>query len=179
MLNHNVTFFKGLRSTKPFKTMSLMEVLNQIKDGEWRERVEPCSIDINKKNVLPCFTPTGKFNHRSIKGLEEYNGLICLDIDHVEDPAALKQKVAAIDWVTSAFITPSGKGLKVLVQTQGTTDNYKQTEELVAHAFFEATGINRDSRAKDIARIQFVSYDPEIYINVNALVFNQELYKSC
>jgi hypothetical protein len=35
----------------------------------------------------------------------------------------------------------------------------------VATAFQEATGFMRDNHCKDIARIQFVSHDPEIYIN--------------
>ena len=41
----------------------------------------------------------------------------------------------------------------------------------VAEAFNEATGCSRDNHCKDIARIQFVSYDPELYINENSITF--------
>jgi len=166
-----VTFFKGLKNTKPEANLELHEILDNIKNGKWKTPVLACREDISKKDKLPCFTPTGVFNHRSIKGLEHYNGIICLDIDGVANPEELKERCKNLHWVQAAFITPSGQGLKVIVQTQGTSENYKQTEELVAEAFLEATGVARDNRCKDIARIQFVSYDPELYYNPHSLTF--------
>jgi hypothetical protein len=165
------TFFKGLRSTTPEKVTNLSEIISGIQTGTWKEPVLKCRTDLSKKDRLPCFTPTGVFNHRSIKGLEEYNGVICLDIDHVVDPEDLKQRAANLGWVMAAFVTPSGQGLKVIVKTHATAETFKQTEEQVAEAFLEATGCARDNRCKDIARIQFVSYDPELYYNPDSITF--------
>jgi hypothetical protein len=165
------TFFKGLRSTKPEKVTDISEIISGIQNGLWKEPVLKCRTDLSKKDYLPCFTPTGKFNHRSIKGLEEYNGVICLDIDHVAEPEALKQRASQLGWVMAAFVTPSGQGLKVIVKTQATAETFKQTEEKVAEAFLEATGCARDNRCKDIARIQFVSYDPDLYYNPQSITF--------
>jgi len=166
-----VTFFKGLKSTKPEKTTEISDILDKIRSGEWSDKVIPCRENVALKDKLPCFTPTGIFNHRSIAGLESYNGIICLDIDHVEDPEALKAKCKNLGWVMAAFVTPSGKGLKVIVKTHATVETYKQTELQVAEAFLEATGSSRDNRCKDIARIQYVSYDPELYYNPDSLTF--------
>jgi hypothetical protein len=105
-----------------------------------------------------------------LAGLEEYNGVICLDVDHVEDPSALKRVSASLNYVHAAFITPSGKGLKVIVVTDATIDNYKEVEEFVAQKFLDDTGAARDNRCKDIARIQFVSYDPELFYNQDSVV---------
>jgi hypothetical protein len=58
-----------------------------------------------------------------------------------------------------------------MVKTHGTKETYKQTELLVADAFNHATGCSRDNHCKDIARIQFVSYDPNIYINEHSITF--------
>lgn len=171
MLNQTVTMFKSLRNTEPQETTTLLDVLKKIRDGKWKSRVEPCLTDLNKKNFLPCFTPAGRFSYRSIAGLEEYNGVICLDVDHIEDPVALKEKCKTIPWAAAAFITPSGKGLKVIVLTDGTCENFTATELKVAAAWLEATGTERDPRAKDIARIQFISYDPDIYMNENSETF--------
>lgn len=165
------TFFKGLRSTTPEKITDLSEIINGIQTGTWKDSVLKCRTDISKKDRLPCFTPTGEFNHRSIKGLEKYNGIICLDIDHVANPEDLKERCKNLHWVMAAFITPSGKGLKVIVKTHANVENYKQAEEAVAEAFLEATGCARDNRCKDIARIQFVSYDPEAYYNPYSITF--------
>lgn len=166
-----VTFFKGLRFTTPKEQSTLEEILHKIKSGEWKKGVDKCKEDLKNKDFLPCFTPTGKFSYRSIAGLEEYNGIICLDIDHLEDPVALKKKASNLSYVHAAFITPSGHGLKVIIKTSGDRENYKTNEEKVANGFFHDTGTKRDDRCKDIARIQFVSYDPDLYYNPDSKEF--------
>lgn len=170
------TRFKGVRNTTPEKIQDLFTVLEEIKSEKYRIPVEEIRKQENPsktplKEKLPCFTPTGNFSYRSIAGLVQYNGLICLDIDNVESPENLKEQCKKLDWVYSAFITPSGKGLKVLVKTSSDVENYKSTELKVSEKFKEETGFSRDNHCKDIARIQFVSYDPEIYINEESKIF--------
>jgi hypothetical protein len=160
-----VTTFRGLTFTKPKEQTTLEAVLMDIKSDKWKDRVLKCHNDLKYKDWLPCFTPTGSFSHRSIKGMESYNGVICLDVDHVDDPISLKEKVKSASWVHAAFITPSGKGLKVIVKTTSTPETYKVTEEKVAAMFLDLTGFARDNRCKDIARIQYISYDPDLYYN--------------
>jgi hypothetical protein len=41
----------------------------------------------------------------------------------------------------------------------------------IAEAFSLDTGGIRDNHCKDIARIQFVSYDPTAYLNENSRIF--------
>ena len=170
------TRFKSLRNTKPDQVVSLLEVLNEIASDKYKVQIEEIRKQENPsksplKDKLPLFTPTGIFNYRSIAGLEEYNGLICLDIDGVTNPSELKEKAKLLNWVYAAFITPSGQGLKVLVKTQATPETYKQQELLVAEAFNHSTGCSRDNHCKDIARIQYLSYDPTIYINEHSVTF--------
>jgi hypothetical protein len=160
-----VTTFRGLRFTAPKEQTTLEAVLMDIKSDRWKDKIEKCHRDLKYKDWLPCFTPTGEFSHRSIKGMETYNGIICLDVDHVENPSELKEKTKNLPWVHAAFITPSGKGLKVMVKTNATPDVYKVTEEKVAAMFLEATGSPRDNHCKDIARIQYISHDPDLYYN--------------
>jgi len=170
------TRFKSLRNTKPESTVSILSILEEIRTDKYKSKVEAIRAEENPsksplKDKLPLFTPTGIFNHRSIKGLVNYNGFICLDLDNVENVNELKEKTKSLDYVFAAFTTPSGKGLKVLVKTLANTLNYKDAEVAVAEAFHKATGHMRDNHCKDIARIQFVSYDPEVYINENSSIF--------
>ncbi len=170
------TRFKSLRNTKPESEQPLISVLNEIASDRYRSQIEEIRKESTPsksplKDRLPVFTPTGRFSYRSMAGLEEYNGLICLDIDGVADPESLKERCKSLGWVYAAFVTPSGQGLKVMVKTNATKETYKQTEIQVAEAFLEATGCSRDNHCKDIARIQFVSYDPNIYINENSITF--------
>jgi hypothetical protein len=170
-----ITTFRGLRFTKPKEQLMLADVLNDIKNGKWKDRVLKCHQDLKYKDWLPVFTPTGIFSHRSIKGMDFYNGVVCLDVDHVEDPVSLKAKTETLPWVHAAFITPSGKGLKVIVLTNSDKECYTLTEIKVADMYFEATGFHRDNRCKDIARIQYISYDPELYYNRDSEILEKVL----
>lgn len=168
------TRFRSIKTTKPQCVVDLVEVLKEISTDKYKKQIEEIRIQENPsktplKDKLPVFTPTGEFSHRSIKGIEFYNGIICLDIDNIENPELLKSKCKNLNYVFSAFITPSGKGLKVLIKSPATPENYREIEELVAKAFYMDTGAIRDKHCKDIARIQFVSYDPDIYINENSI----------
>ena len=167
------TRFKSLRNTKPESTVSVLSILEEIRTDKYKTQIEEIRNFENPsknplKDKLPVFTPTGIFNHRSMAGLENYNGLMCLDIDHIENPEQLKEQCKKLNYVYSAFVTPSGKGLKVLIKTNATAENYREIELKVATAFQHDTGAIRDNHCKDIARIQFVSYDPNIYINENS-----------
>ena len=158
------TRFKSLRNTKPEQVVSLTDILSEIASDKYKLQIEAIRSQENPsksplKDKLPVFTPTGIFNYRSLAGLEEYNGLMCLDIDHVEDPISLKEKCKNLN-------------LKVMIKSPATSENYRQIELQVAEAFTNDTGAIRDNHAKDIARIQFVSYDPEIYINENCKTIN-------
>lgn len=170
------TRFKSVKNTKPERISNLVSVLEEIRNGVYKTQIEEIRKQENPsksplKDKLPLFTPTGIFNYRSIAGMETYNGVICLDIDNIPNAEEIKEKCKTLPWVYSAFITPSGQGLKVIVKTNATKETYKETELSVADAFFHTTGCSRDNHCKDIARIQFVSYDPTIYINENAITF--------
>jgi hypothetical protein len=165
ILQYPVSTFASVNSREPAGFQNLGEILEHIRSGFWKELVDPCRLNKELKTLLPVFTPTGTFHRRGIAGLEQYNGLICLDIDHVENPEDLKEKCRAIPWVFAAFVTPGGKGLKVMVPTDAVEENYRQMEEEVATAFEALTGFARDRRCKDISRVQYVSWDPLLLIN--------------
>ena len=171
------TFFTSLKNTTPTRVCKLEEIFGIIKSEKYKPivskiRAEELPSKSLLKNKIPVFTPTGVFNHRSIKGLEIYNGVICLDLDSVEDPQSLKEICKTLSYVHAAFITPSGKGLKVVIKTHSNVEEYKLIEEIVSKRFFDDTGFMRDNHCKDIARIQFLSYDPDLYYNEQSEFFN-------
>jgi hypothetical protein len=166
-----VSFFENLRNINPIENLDIRQLLSSIQNGKWKKDIEKCQINKSWKKELPCFTPTGIFKQRNARGLEKYNGIICLDIDHVDNPENLKQKCKSIPWIWVAFVTPSGKGLKILVLSKPELSQFQTIEAQIARAFFEATGFLRDEKCKDLARLQFVSYDPRIFINGNPNLF--------
>jgi hypothetical protein len=107
------TRFASLRNTKPQGQVPLIDVLKEIASDKYQAIVEQVRSQENPsksqlKEKLPLFTPTGRFNYRSIAGLEEYNGIICLDIDGIANAEEVKEICKTLDWVYAAFITPSG-----------------------------------------------------------------------
>ena len=167
-----VTTFKSRTSTTPESQTTLAEVLEGIKSGKWKSKILKCRENLKNKDWLPCFTPTGIFSHRSIAGQEFYNGIICLDIDGISEPDVIKAKASEFPWVHSCFITASGNGLKVIVKTEANQINYTSYEEAFAK-YWQSLGMPpRDNHCKDIARIQYISWDPNLYYNPNSTVFN-------
>jgi hypothetical protein len=64
----------------------------------------------------------------------------------------------------------------VIIPTEANPENYRQVEEEVAQAFQAITGYERDRRCKDISRIQYISYDPDLLIRESCRVFGKEDY---
>lgn len=168
-----VSFFENLKNINPTISIDIEEIFSFIKNGKWKKEIDECELDLSKKKSLPCFTPTGLFSQRNSKGIIKFSGLICLDIDNVDDPKSIKEICKKISWVWVAFITPSRKGLKVIVQTNSELEFFHSTEAEVALDFYEITGFLRDEKCKDLARVQFVSYDADIYINDKPTIFKK------
>ena len=79
-----------------------------------------------------------------------------------------KQKFQNSKFVYSVFISPSGRGLKVVVRMQ----RYRETQK-----YFNALGHEFESKyfdktTKNISRVCYESYDPLIHIKSNALVWD-------
>lgn len=176
ILSCPVSTFAAINSKEPDGQLPLGKILERIRSGYWKDLVLPCREQEELKLQLPVFTPTGTFRARGIAGLEQYNGLVCPDIDDVANPLVLKEKCRQIPWISAAFVTPGGAGLKVVIPTEANTENYRLVEEEVANAFEAITGFARDRRCKDISRIQYVSYDPDLLIRENCRVFGKGDY---
>ncbi len=168
-----VTTFKGRTSTQPETQTTLADVLEGIKSDKWKSKILKCRQDLKHKDWLPAFTPTGQFNYRSIAGLEHYNGVICLDIDNIYDPEGVKECAKSLPWVHACFVTASGRGLKVIIITTATTENYTSYEESFASYWANTLKMPpRDKHCHDIARIQYISWDPNLYYNPDSTVFD-------
>ena len=80
------------------------------------------------KKTLPGYCFSGQFSSRDSAGLIEHSGLITLDFDKMSPDGVkeLKDSVCDLPFVYSAFISPSGNGLKVLVRIPKDAENHKK-----------------------------------------------------
>lgn len=142
----------------------VFKCLERIRNGASKDKIEKyrSTKDPEIKKSLPGYCFSGTFSNRSKIGLKKHSGLLVLDFDKVEDVQVLKDSIIDLPFVFSAFISPGGEGLKVLVRIPPEPENH----ELYYTAIFNH--INHpalDQSGKDVSRFCFESYDPEIYIN--------------
>ena len=164
-----VSAFRSVTDSKNPMTMSVLECLGRIKDGNSYDKVMAYRNGNDAvKKTLPGYCFSGQFSSRDVAGLIEHSGLITLDFDKMSPYGVkeLKDSVCDLPFVYSAFISPSGNGLKVLVRIPKDAENHKKYFNSL-RTFFDNDHF--DGSGNDVARFCFESYDPDIYINEEAI----------
>lgn len=186
-----VTKYKSVKTDKENpeigKVVSLETVLEEMKTSqELKQLIEQISLEKDKKtqsmmkvNRLPVVCFNGKFKERKIDGILSSSNLIVLDVDglrDVEEAIKTRQEVSEKPFVVSAFISPSGKGIKFLVKIPNISGNSPEEIDLKFKGYFQALSRDFpfiDQSGKDISRACFYSYDPDMYINYDATVYQK------
>lgn len=156
---------------KPFYK-DITEVLGYIKSGRWRNQIHAVRLEQDKaekrklKNKLPCICFSGMFKKRKDEALIQHSGLIVLDFDHVEDLPGLINQINSDPYTYASFVSPSGDGLKVLVKIPPVVENHRK-----AFAALKQKYPNIDDSGVNESRICFASWDENLYLNENSLVY--------
>lgn len=170
-----ITVFKELTNVKEHYCKPIDDILIAIKNGRWKEsvdRVRTAPDDIIKgerKKQLPCILFSGEFTERNEKFITKHSGFAIMDFDHVKDLAKFKKYMSGEECVYSAFISPSGDGLKVVIRIPNVIENHILHYNALLKRYNTA-----DPTSINIARVCFASYDPDIYINKEAKVFTDK-----
>jgi hypothetical protein len=183
---NTVTIFENILSIDNPKIVKLDAVLSAIKDGRYKDKVEAirsCDNDEDKrimKSNLPCVLFTGEFNksitkvnssgkeyvsYRDDKSITKHSGLVPIDIDDVDNIDDVINEIRKDEIVYALWKSASGKGLHGLVRI-GDGNKHKQHYKALLKRI---KGL--DSTAQNVARVLYVSYDPNIYINTSSSVF--------
>ena len=114
----------------------------------------------------------GKVGRWRKQAATRLTGLVVMDIDHVEDPITLYQGWVekGLDWeklgIELIYITPSGKGLKIVFKARLEWGNLIDNQ----HAMAKVLGVEVDESCKDASRMSFICKESDI------LFINQELF---
>lgn len=177
-----VTIFPTIKATTKGQHVDLLNILEWIKEGQWREQVEKVR-DIyeevgrdrqnNKykkaKSFVPYFTGSGTFDKRETDGLVNHSGFIIVDIDEFGgnwDEA--KTMIANDPYTYSVFYSISGDGLAVAIKIH--PEDHKDVFEEVKRYYLDTYSIKIDFLA-DVARARFISYDDELVLNEGSIEF--------
>ena len=171
-----VSIFKSVKDPNSPHNKSIDYALKRIKEGNSKDLINQLRLmsddDYNKnKSILPGTCFNGKFKQRSVSGLIEHSGFIVLDFDKLEsleDSVILKDSISSDEFIYSAWISPSGKGVKALVKIPAKAENHKGYFSTLKKHFNHP---NWDDSGSDVSRFCFESYDPDIYINLDSSVW--------
>jgi len=151
------------------------------------------------KKRLPSICFSGRFGKREAESLLEHSGLICLDVDKIKaaDVVAVKKVISDDEHCLAAFVSPGGLGVKIIVKIHPDKANHKAQFLALEKYFndflarFTSTQENKkkkgngkidpkqgkylrvhvDKSGKDVNRVCYESYDPEIYWNDDSSVW--------
>ena len=178
-MKHTVTIFKDIMDIGTPFHRNVGHILDRIKDGASKDLVKRIRKEQRKpernelKKQLPSICFSGTFTKRVDSGLQEHSGLICLDFDGYEKNKDLlqdKENLSKSPYAFSVFLSPSGKGLKMLIKVPQDADNHVN--------YFNALKkhLNNDKfdvTSKNISRVCYESYDPLIYVNDNSSIWDK------
>lgn len=133
------------------------------------------------KTKLPALTPSihsasGQENRLKSRRTDEntirfHNGWLVFDVDDVEDVSSVKRKLLNLGFVTASWVSPSGNGVKFLVQLAGkppTIEAHKAVYMDVVRAVKATTGLECDESCANPSRLCFLSWDELPMLNFSA-----------
>lgn len=180
----NISRYKNLKDTKG-SMIPLYEELRNIKNGKYKNEIESCRDSIKKndldsyselKATLPAVTFSGVFHgKRRANEISIYNNLIVIDIDGLSDDNVIlvKTELCKDIYILSAWISPSGRGIKALIKTGCSLEQHTAVFNSISSYLQSKYSIEIDPSGKDVSRLCFSSYDDNIYFNINALPYNE------
>jgi len=175
-----ITIFKDISQTRDPYHVDIEKVFNRIKTGiKSKALIEKIRIEADKKErdklklKLPCICFSGIFEWRANAGIKSHSGLVALDFDGMsqEELAEFRSKLMKNKYTYACFISPSNNGMKVIVKIPSNIKDHKAHVEALRLYYKQ----DHWDDLKDVARICYESYDPNIYINNDAMVFDMKV----
>jgi hypothetical protein len=177
-----VSLFKDAKATKPegdplaldkvFGRIATRQLPKQKEIRQLRAQIElnGATKELEKKihrlkESLPGVTLSATFAPtRANKNLVQHSGVLQIDIDDVKEKEipTIKQQLVASPYMIAVWLSVSGK-LKAAIRI--TNDPAQQKDSFRAAKVYikDLTGKDIDEQCKDVARLCFLSYDPDIW----------------
>ena len=186
-MQYQFSVFKDLLKSKdtPYP-VDLTKIVNRIRIGKSKDIIEKIRTEQNKeirerlKQSLPCILFAGEFSERNGNALIKASGLMCLDFDKFETDQIMNTHRLLLQnnkHFIAVFTSPSGKGLKGIIKVSELIT--KETFPKIFKSFKKDFDFDYwDNSSCNIDRVCFESYDPEIYTNLDAAIYDPVLVDS-
>lgn len=183
----NVTIFKNFGDKNNPHQTTLQEALNRIRIGKSKDKILEIrrkvaageDYDQDKKDLpfvefsaaktKTMISRDNEETHRLDSCVIEHSGVFALDWDKVEVSHKVEQ-LKKDPYIHAVWIGPSGKSVKALVKCPASIES---------HPLYYTAFLDRypelDPTSRNLARGQYESFDPLLWINPNSLVWDKKL----
>lgn len=165
-----------LKNSMKNEVITLQMFVSTILSARWKERVEEFRQLIkrgdkraaeNVKGKMPCLVVAGvcEGGHAKVN-FRTFSGYLMIDIDHFKgDIRMLLNRLKALAWTQTGWVTISGEGLKVVFRVDATTqEEYeKMAYPIVMNYVSRLLEVPVDKSCADLTRTCYASYDPEAF----------------
>ena len=145
-----------------------------VRAKQWNENIDKYreTGEAALKRKLPAFifqatfdetvSAKGKMGRWRKQAATRLTGLVVMDVDHVENPQEKFEGWKALDFgklgILLVYVTPSGKGLKVVFKADAEKGNLIDNQ----HAMAKVLGVEVDESCKDASRMSFICKESDI-----------------
>lgn len=176
-----VSLFKRITDVKNPINYNLDDILEMIRTGtefDLKKKVQDVrnAKDKDEKDSMkiriPAVTVNGIFESKNKNCLLVYSSYTALDFDHIppENMQDFIDSLKKSPHVYVGFKTPSGEGYKAIILHDNLEPLYHDDlyEQLLEYYNCEV----KDTSTRDLARGNYLSYDPDLWINSDAVPFH-------
>lgn len=174
-------FKKPITNKKPLRTVNLLQVCQVIRSNYYKNVIRQLRSIVGKEaqrsfkaKNLDYITPSGTFSYGNDESLISHSGILCMDLDDIEDVKELKEKlIDDIHFDTLLlFVSPCGNGLKWFIAIDLDVCNHKIWFTSVRNYLMATYGLTDkqvDKSCSNVSKACYMSYDPDAYINSELL----------
>ena len=183
MNNYQIDVWKNYSEQAGYQNFE--NILLAIKEGKFKSEITEIRNSLKEnnknksdrlKNSLSCFTLSEIFDEKRQKErLIKYYGVMVLDIDNLKDEEEverIKKEIEKIEYTKMVFVSPSGLGLKIIVETNNTdVERHTEVYKKLVNYYENQLNVEFDSQTCDVSRLCFFSYDETAYYNCESKIF--------
>ena len=176
-----VSLFKRITDVKNPINYNLDDILEIIRTGtefDLKKKVQDVRNAKDKdekdsmKKRIPAATVNGIFESKNKNCLLVYSSYTALDFDHIpeDEMSEFIDNLKKSPHVYAGFRTSSGEGYKAIILHDNLEPLYHDDlyEQLLEYYNCEV----KDTSTRDLARGNYLSYDPDLWINADAVPFH-------
>ena len=177
MTDLTISYFNNVNHTKQGMSLSFTDFLDKVRDGYWQDQILNYRTNKTQENkrALPLVTISGLFKERNNNSLITHSGLIAIDIDGLKNLNHVRELICCDNYFYAIFVSCGGAGLCAIAKIDPKL-HLESFHFLSKHLYEKYNIIEVDESCKDISRARFVSYDPDLFINKDAIKIKVKPY---